>query len=444
RYEEGEQALVAGQWQAALAAFEQVAADNPGFRDIQEKLIQTRDRYQRAQWYDAAISHNEAERWAEACRTWINVLRGQFDYRDGDAVERLLDATERLLEQYDEQSRQAHEMLLLFDALTAAVEGKDWERAIEIGERLLQLAPDLDYPQTWLARARDAQKAKLERPTPPPLDPRHLGTGDLPPLAVLADRYVILEKVAQGGTGAIYRARDQRRQDKVVAVKEMSGATIPPAERELAIESFQRVAAVLDQLEHPNMAQVTHHFQAWGRHYIVTEFIHGQTLAQMLKDRREPFSEEQMLAWAVQLCDVLSYLHSQEPKIIYRGLKPDNVMVERDTDTVKLVSFSIARFFKPGHDKDTLALGALGYAAPEQYGTAQTDERTDIYALGVTLHQLLTLHDPTTKMFVFPPVHQLNPLVSRHVAQAIAKAINRDPADRFQTALEMKKALLRH
>jgi tetratricopeptide (TPR) repeat protein len=135
RYEEGEDALAAGDWQAAIAAFEEVAEGNPDFRDVQERLVQTRDELQRAQWYDEAIAHGEAERWAETCRLWLQVLRGRLGYRDGDAARRLLDAAEGLLDNY-EKDRQAYEALLLFDAMAEAVGCENWETAVEHGERL--------------------------------------------------------------------------------------------------------------------------------------------------------------------------------------------------------------------------------------------------------------------------------------------------------------------
>ncbi|MDY7076406.1 MAG: bifunctional serine/threonine-protein kinase/formylglycine-generating enzyme family protein, partial [Chloroflexota bacterium] len=161
RYEEGERALAAGQWQAAIAAFEEVAAGNPDFRDVQEKLAQARDELQRAQWYDEAIAHGEAERWADACRTWLDVLRGKLDYREHNAASRLLDATEGLLNQH-EQVWQAHESLALYDALVTVVEDKDWEKVVEISQELLQLAPDLSHPHAWLVRARGKLKRQEE------------------------------------------------------------------------------------------------------------------------------------------------------------------------------------------------------------------------------------------------------------------------------------------
>ncbi|MDH4137756.1 MAG: bifunctional serine/threonine-protein kinase/formylglycine-generating enzyme family protein, partial [Anaerolineae bacterium] len=154
-YEEGEQALAANQWQAAVEAFAAVFEGNPDFREVQDKLAQAHDELQRAQWYDEAIAHGETERWAEACRIWVKVLRGRLDYLDGDAASRLLDATDGVLSQH----AQTREALALYDALAGAVEGRNWERAVEVGERLVQLVPDLDHLQAWLARAR----GELER-----------------------------------------------------------------------------------------------------------------------------------------------------------------------------------------------------------------------------------------------------------------------------------------
>lgn len=164
RYEAGERALAAGQWQAAITAFEEVAAGNPDFKDVQVKLAQARDELQRAQWYDEAIVHAEAKHWAEACRTWINVVRGRMDYHNGDAAARLLDATDTLLGQLDgvrqklEQQRhdlrQAREALALFDAMASAIEKKDWVKGVEAGEKLAELAPKLERPRSWLVVAR--------------------------------------------------------------------------------------------------------------------------------------------------------------------------------------------------------------------------------------------------------------------------------------------------
>lgn len=258
---------------------------------------------------------------------------------------------------------------------------------------------------------------------------------------LLAGRYAVIERIARGGMGAVYKAQDRRLSNKIVAVKEMDESAIAPTERAGVIEAFRREAALLATLEHPNLVRVTDSFQEKGRHYLVMEYIDGQTLQKMIEERRDPFDEELVLTWADQLCDVLSYLHSQNPKIIYRDMKPSNVMVVRDTDAVKLIDFGIARFYKPGRERDTIQFGTEGYAPPEQYGSAQTDEQADVYALGATLHYLLTLRDPRDKPFYFPPVRTLNPRVSRQVEEAIARAVEVEKGRRFASVAEMRAAL---
>jgi predicted regulator of Ras-like GTPase activity (Roadblock/LC7/MglB family) len=164
QYEAGEQALAAGQWQAAITAFEEIAEGNPDFREVQKKLPLARDELECAQWYDKAIVHGEAGRWAEACRTWVSLLRRRMNYRDGDATFRLLDAVDNLLGQLDKvrqtfkrQQRdltQTRKALALYDALAAAVEVRDWERAGTVGRELLAIVPDLKHTRAWLARAQ--------------------------------------------------------------------------------------------------------------------------------------------------------------------------------------------------------------------------------------------------------------------------------------------------
>jgi formylglycine-generating enzyme required for sulfatase activity len=164
RYEEGEAALNAGQWQAAIDAFEEVAQGNPDFRDVQQKLVQARDEIQRAQWYDEAVAHAEAQYWAEACRVWIKVLHGRMDYDGGDAATRLLISTERLVEQYYElvsrfgqmvrDNKVLQAVLLALDDLITAKEQSDWQNVIALAEPLLEAAKDLRHPQAWLAEAR--------------------------------------------------------------------------------------------------------------------------------------------------------------------------------------------------------------------------------------------------------------------------------------------------
>ncbi len=261
------------------------------------------------------------------------------------------------------------------------------------------------------------------------------------PVRVIGQRYQIVCRLGQGGMGAVYLVEDQRLTSKAWAVKEVSDAAIvDPIERQQAFYAFQQEAQLLAMLDHPNLPRVSDFFHEGNYHYLVMDYIDGETLEQLLSSRTRPFSESETLQWAAQLCDVLQYLHQWRPPIIFRDLKPSNIMLARN-GRLKLIDFGIARLFKPGRPGDTTRLGTPGYSPPEQYGTGQTDARSDIFALGVTLHQLLTLHDPTLTPLTLPNVRQLNPNVSPRIEAAILRATQLDPNQRFQSAFEMRQFL---
>ena len=256
------------------------------------------------------------------------------------------------------------------------------------------------------------------------------------------DEYLILKLVAKGGMGAVYQV--VRELDQTVwALKEMSQSVVSLAEMPQVIANFQQEAEILKQLGHPNLPKVIDSFEANGRQYMVMDFIDGQTLAQWLEQTSGPVPEKQAMVWAAQLCQVLDYLHNQNPPIIYRDLKPGNIMVTKN-DEVKLIDFGIARRFKGSKKQDTVLLGTPGYAPPEQYGKNQSesDARSDVYALGATLHHLLTGQDPATSPFQFDPIEKFNPKVSARVRAGVMKTVRPRPEDRFSSAAELYKALI--
>jgi ABC-type glycerol-3-phosphate transport system substrate-binding protein len=268
-------------------------------------------------------------------------------------------------------------------------------------------------------------------------------TGLLAANTMLTGRYTILRRLGKGGMAAVYLATDGRLAGKQWAVKEMSDAALlDPAEKKQAIAAFKEEARLLAELNHPNLTRVVDFFEESNKHYLVMDFVSGQTLENLLAGRTTPFPETQVLAWADQLCDVLAYLHGRTPPIIFRDLKPGNIMVEPD-GRLRLIDFGIARLFKPGKSHDTANFGTAGYAPPEQYGRGQTDARSDVYALGATLHQLLTLRDPADEPFRWPPAHSLNPHISPPVNEAIMQALKQNPYERWGSAAEMQKALHR-
>jgi serine/threonine-protein kinase len=274
--------------------------------------------------------------------------------------------------------------------------------------------------------------------------PPRFGTGLMPSQSVLNNRYIVLIKIAQGGMSAIYKAVDKKKPGVTWVIKEMSETTITPGERTETVEAFRREAVMQRTLKHPNLVKVMDVFrdQDKGRWYMVMEFIEGKTLLEIMQETPGNLPERRVLGWAAQICDVLRYLHTQDPPIIYRDMKPGNVMEQSSNGVCKVIDFGIARFWKPGRTKDTLILGTPGYAPPEQYGKGQTKATADVYALGATLHHLLSGRDPESKPFKFPPVRQLNPRISSRTETVIQKATQIKPADRYQTIAEMKAALI--
>ena len=232
---------------------------------------------------------------------------------------------------------------------------------------------------------------------------------ELPHHTLFRNRYFIMSKVGAGGFGSVYKATDIQSGDRLVAIKEVSLLGLHPQAMIEATTTFQREVSLLSQLDHPNLPRVYEHFQTTGQWYLVMDFIAGETLEEYQSkalNRRLLLSE--VLDIGLQLCTVLDYLHSHQPPIVFRDLKPANIM-RTPKGQLYLIDFGIARYFKPGQAKDTVALGSLGYAAPEQYGKAQTTPRADIYSLGAVLHQLLTTSDPSEAPFCFLPLRPKSP-----------------------------------
>lgn len=269
----------------------------------------------------------------------------------------------------------------------------------------------------------------------------HIATGSLPPQTLLNRRYLVLATVGQGGMAAVYRALDSRN-SRQVAIKEMSQDGLTPDEEVEALAAFRSEADLLQRLRHPNLPSVLECFSDGARHYLVIEFVEGQTLEQRQQAAGGgPLPETEVVGWARQLCSVLTYLHTRRPPIIFRDLKPANVMVTPQGQ-IKLIDFGIARVFHPGRTRDTQVLGTPGFAPPEQYGKSQTDARADVYALGVTLYQLLTGYDPATTPFTLPPAHTRNPRIAPHIQAAIERATKLDRDARYPTIATFEKDLL--
>ncbi len=219
--------------------------------------------------------------------------------------------------------------------------------------------------------------------------------GRLAPGSLLKARYRLVSLIGQGGFGAVYQAQDTQLANRQAAIKEMNQHGLSPQEVHEATEAFQREAHLLAALQHPSLPAIYDAFHEAGCWYLVMEFIDGITLETKLAQALGGcLSVHAVAQIGLKLCDVLSYLHTRQPPIIFRDLKPSNVM-HTSRDDLYLIDFGIARLFKLGQARDTVAIGSPGYAAPEQYGKAQTTIQSDIYSLGVVLHQLLSGCDPS-------------------------------------------------
>ncbi|GHO86834.1 serine/threonine-protein kinase [Dictyobacter formicarum] len=272
-------------------------------------------------------------------------------------------------------------------------------------------------------------------------------TGLLTAQAMLKRRYLILGQAGRGGFGAVYKASDLEFGNRLVAIKEMSQSTLNSKELEEAVASFKHEAMLLAGLTHPNLPRIYDQFMEGGRSYLVMDFIDGETLEdrlQRLGGAKLPI--EKVLDIALQLCGVLEYLHTRQPPIIFRDLKPANIMLT-STGHLYLIDFGIARNFTPGKEKDTTALGSYGYAPPEQYGKSQTTVRADIYSMGATLHQLLTGEDPSETPFQFSQLHlqdeRLASLASM-VMSMVCVDVTKRPADIAQVRQELQAVTMQY
>jgi eukaryotic-like serine/threonine-protein kinase len=260
----------------------------------------------------------------------------------------------------------------------------------------------------------------------------------------LGNRYLIQEVIGVGGMGSVYRARDLHFPNvvKLVAVKEMINQAPDPLVRQTIVQNFEREANILATLSHPSIPRIYDYFTLDNRSYLVLEFVNGKDLEVILSQSEGFISEEQVLAWGIELCDVLTFLHSHKPDpIVFRDMKPSNVMINQHNHIV-LVDFGIAKTFQSGQ-KGTM-IGTEGYSPPEQY-RGEATVQADIYALGATLHHLLTRRDPRLEppfSFAERPIRKMNPSVSMEFETVINTALQYNAEDRYKTIEIFKEALV--
>ncbi|HPZ08690.1 MAG TPA: protein kinase [Candidatus Eremiobacteraeota bacterium] len=270
---------------------------------------------------------------------------------------------------------------------------------------------------------------------------QELGKLILSPGEIIASRYKIIHFLKAGGMGAVYKVEDINL-SKICAIKELINIFTNDSEKKAAITRFEREARILSELYHPNLPRVIDYFVLGNRNYLAMDFIDGEDLASILKVRgKKGFSEKEVIEWSLQICDVLTYLHTRNPKVIYRDLKPSNIMIRHSDQKAMLIDFGIARtIINSLQDSLTkTAIGTLGYIAPEQY-RGKPDPRSDIYSLGATMHHLLSGKMPLP--FDMESLDNLRPDISSQLNSVIMKALRMKPSARFQSVTEMKKALM--
>lgn len=250
-------------------------------------------------------------------------------------------------------------------------------------------------------------------------------------------KYRILRVVGKGGMSVVYQAVNEKA-NKIWAIKEVRKDGVQNYEvvkQNLIVET-----ELLKRFNHPNLPSIIDVIDGDGSFLIVMDYIEGNSLNKALETSGAQ-SQEDVIEWSKQLCDVLGYLHSRKPPIIYRDMKPANVMLKPDGN-ISLIDFGTAREFKSSSVEDTTCLGTQGYAAPEQYGGhGQTDARTDIYCLGATMYHLVTGHNPSTPPYEMYPIRQWNPMLSSGLEEIIIKCTQRNPNDRYQSCAELLYAL---
>lgn len=252
---------------------------------------------------------------------------------------------------------------------------------------------------------------------------------------IIEGKYRIQEQIGKGGMSNVYVAVDEN--DEQWAIKEIrkskhvSGAVVR--------QNFVTEAKILNKLKHEHLPGIVKILDQDDTYIIIMEYIEGRPL-KAVTDENGAHPQEDVIKWGIQLCHVLEYMHSRKPAVIYRDIKPHNIMLRPDGN-IKLIDFGTAREYKKGAEGDTENLGTKGYAAPEQYGGEQTDERTDIYNLGATMYHLVTGKSPTKPPYEIRPIRHWDSALSTGLETIIGKCTASDPKERYQTAKELRNDL---
>lgn len=268
---------------------------------------------------------------------------------------------------------------------------------------------------------------------------------------VLNNRYEVIRKIGGGGMGAVYLANDKNLGGVLRAVKEMVQSYIEDQQQEKAVNDFKRESLLLTSLEHQGIPTIYDYFydEKEGRFYLVMKYISGGDLAARLRSAPEGRVDEVSVTdWAIQIVDVLDYLHNRQPPIVYRDLKPSNIMIDGNSGKLMVIDFGIARWVNK-EEKGVTAVGTMGYAPPELF-SGNVEPRSDIYSLGSTMFHLLTGADPQSNpLLIFdfnknPRPRQINPSLSDQMEQILMRAVEYNSDQRFASAAEMRNELVKH
>ena len=308
------------------------------------------------------------------------------------------------------------------------------------------------------AMAASESAAAPASSAPPAATARRGSTGrlraqakQLDPGTLLYGRYEIVRRIGGGGMGAVYLAKDRNLGDQPRAVKEMIQSQLDESQHEKAINDFRRESMLLAALEHASIPTIYDYFydDTASRFYLVMKYISGGDLLARLRNAQNGRLDEKTVAdWGMQVADVLDYLHRRNPPIIYRDLKPANLMIDGNTGRIMLIDFGIARWVAP-QEKGVTAVGTMGYAPPELF-SGKAEPRTDIYGLGATMFHLLTGSDPQDNpLLIFdftknPTPRQIHPGLSNEMEWILMRAVEYEPERRFRSAAEFRDTLAQH
>jgi len=280
---------------------------------------------------------------------------------------------------------------------------------------------------------RKLQRAMKPSSRMPEMAPSH-SSGE-----ILRGRYEVIEPLGRGASGAVYLVKDLTfgASDVRWVLKEIELSALSLEEREEAAALFDKECALLKNMNHPAIPKLIEHYIEQDSAVLVMEYVQGRSLEAMLKEQGGPLEVEKVLEIAEELASILAHLHRTSPHpLIFRDLKPSNIMMT-SKGRLRLIDFGIARYYSPGKQKDTMVYGTPGFSPPEQYGLAQTDERSDIYAFGATLYHLLTAEEPEQFCFSFPQLRSLNGSVPAKLESLVMRCLRRERSERPSSAEQL-------